>query len=59
MDIGIKMELSVPLTSRNDQVIYCQNLPIPIHLTKRLIFDMAQKPTYHSNAFFQIRQSHI
>ena len=36
LDIGMNLELKVKLTPRDDKAVYCQNLPMPIHLKKRL-----------------------
>ena len=46
MDIGMKTELKVKLTAKNDKAVYSQNLPTPIHLEEDLIVELAPMHNY-------------
>ena len=41
MDIGMKTDFKEKLTLKNDKVFYSQNLPMPIHLKRDLIVELA------------------
>ena len=41
MDIGINTEFKVKLTPKDDQAVYSQSLPMPIHLKEDLIVELA------------------
>ena len=41
MDIGMNTEFKVKLTPKDDQAVNSQNLPMPIHLKKHLIVELA------------------
>ena len=41
MDIGMNTEFKVRLTPKDDKAVYSQNLPMPIHLKKDLIVELA------------------
>ena len=40
-DIGMNTEFKVKLTPKGNKVVYSQNLPMPIHLKKDLIVELA------------------
>ena len=46
MDIGMNTELKVKLTPKDDKAVYSQNLPMPIHLKKDLIVELALMHKY-------------
>ena len=46
MDIGKKTEFRVNLTPRDDKAVYCQSLPMPIHLEDNLIVEFALMHNY-------------
>ena len=41
MDNAMNTELKVGLTSKDDEAVYSQSLPMPIHLTEDLIVELA------------------
>ena len=41
MDIGMNTEFKVRLTRKDDKAVYSQSLPMPIHLKKHLIVELA------------------
>ena len=41
MDIGMNTEFKVRLTPKDDEVVYSQSLPMPIHLKENLIVEIA------------------
>ena len=46
MDIGMKMEFKVKLTPKDDKAVYSQSLPMPIHLKKDLVIELALMQKY-------------
>ena len=46
MDIGMNTEIKVKLTPKDDNVVYSQSLPIPIHLKEDLIVELALMHKY-------------
>ena len=46
MDIGMNTESRVKLTPKDDKAIYSQSLPMPIHLKKDLIVELALMHKY-------------
>ena len=46
MDIGINTEFRVKLTPKNNKPVYCQSLPMPIHLKEDLIVELALMHKY-------------
>ena len=40
MDIGMNTELKVKVTAEDDKAVYCQSLPMPIHLKEDLIVEL-------------------
>ena len=46
MDIGMNTEFKVRLTPKDDKVVYCQSLPMPIHLKEDLIVELALMHKY-------------
>ena len=46
MDIGMNTEFKVRLTPRDDKAVYSQSLPMPIHLKKNLIVELALMHKY-------------
>ena len=46
MDIGMKTELKLKLTPKDDKAVYSQSLPMPIHLKKDLFVELALLPKY-------------
>ena len=46
MDIGMNTEFKVKLTPKDDNVVYSQSLPMPIHLKEDLIVELALMHKY-------------
>ena len=46
MDIGMNTEFKVKLSPKDDEAVYSQKLPIPIHLKEDLIVVLAQMHKY-------------
>ena len=46
MDIGMNTEFKVKLTPKDDTAVYSQSLPLPIHLKKDLIVELALMHKY-------------
>ena len=46
MDIGMNTEFNVKLTPKDDEAIYSQSLPMPIHLKEDLIVELALMHKY-------------
>ena len=46
MDFGMQTEFKVKLTPKDDRAVYSQSLPIPIHLNKDLIVELALMHMY-------------
>ena len=46
MDIGINTEFKVKLTATDDEAVYSQSLPMPIHLEEDLIVELALMHKY-------------
>ena len=46
MDNGRNTELKVKLTPKDDEVVYSQSLPMPIHLKEDLIVELASLHKY-------------
>ena len=46
MDIGMNTEIKVKLTPKDDKAVYSQSLPMPIHLKKDLIVELALMHKY-------------
>ena len=46
MDIGLNTEFKVKLTPKDDKAVYSQSLPMPIHLKKDLIVELALMHKY-------------
>ena len=46
MDIGMNTEFKVKLTPKDDKAVYSQSLPMPIHLKKDLIVELALMHNY-------------
>ena len=46
MDIGMNTEIKVKLTPRDDKAVYSQSLPMPIHLKKDLLVEVAPMHKY-------------
>ena len=46
MDIGMNTQFKVKLTPKDDKAVYSQNLPMPIHLKKDLIVELALRHKY-------------
>ena len=46
MDIGMNTEFNVRLTQKDDKAVYSQSLPMPIHLKKDLIVELALMHKY-------------
>ena len=46
MDIGMNTEFKVELTPKDDQAVYSQSLPMPIHLKEDLIVELALMHKY-------------
>ena len=46
MDIGMNTEIEVKLTPKDDKAVYCQSLPMPIHLKEHLIVELVLMHKY-------------
>ena len=46
IDIGMNAEFKVKLTPKDDKAVYSQSLPMPIHLKKDLIVELALRHKY-------------
>ena len=46
MDIGFNTEFKVKLTPIDDEAVYSQSLPMPIHLKEDLIVELALMHKY-------------
>ena len=46
MDMGLNTEFKVKLTPKDDEAVYSQNLPLPIHLKKVLLVELALMHKY-------------
>ena len=46
MDIGMNTEFKVKLTPKDDKAVYCQSLPMPVHLKEDLIVELALMHKY-------------
>ena len=46
MDFGMKTEFKVKLTTKDDEAVYSQNLPMPIHLKEDLIVEFSLMHKY-------------
>ena len=46
MDIGMNTEFKLKLTPKDDKVVYCQSLPMPIHLKEDIIVELTLMHKY-------------
>ena len=46
MDIGLNTEFTVKLTPKNDNAVYSESIPMPIHLKEDLIVELALMRKY-------------
>ena len=46
MDLGMNTEFKLKLTPKDDKVVYCQSLPMPIHLKEDIIVELTLMHKY-------------